>query len=351
MAFGEFLPSLDAYMAGQFFLALGGTFVFVPSFHLSNAFPKLQGLVLALITGAFDASAAVFLVFRLLYDSTFGSFGVREFFLIYLVIPIFILATQIWIMPAQSYETKIELAQAEVEAKDPKFDVHDSDDELEDDGEIWRVRSLRHDERTKIAAEIKDLLGSKKERRLEEKKQDEIREASGVWGALHGLPAWTQMRTPWFIFICLLTVVQMARMNWFIATVWSEYRYILNSPALADRVNEFFDLALPIGGILTVPFIGLLLDNCSTAVVLGLLVFITSAIGVFGVLPFLWAICQLLALRDLQTSLLLRHVRLCGQSLRFRDLRDSLRRYHLHLRPLHFCAVCAASDHARRLQQ
>lgn len=288
MAFAKFVP-FDAYMAGHFLLALGGTFIFVPSFHLSNAFPKLQGLILALITGAFDASAAVFLLFRVMYDSTSGSFGVREFFLIYLVVPVLILASQVWIMPSQSYETKIELAQVEVEIKNPTFVLHDSDEELDNDDQIWRVRSLRHEERNKIAAEIKDLLGSKKERRLQEKKDDEIREASGVWGALHGLSAWRQMRTPWFILICLLTVVQMARMNWFIATIWSEYRYILDSPALASKVNSFFDLALPIGGILTVPFIGLLLDNSSTAVVLGLLVFITSAIGVFGVLPFLWA--------------------------------------------------------------
>ena len=288
MAFGEFLP-FDAYMAGHFLLALGGTFIFVPSFHLSNAFPKLQGLILALITGAFDASAAVFLLFRIMYNSTAGFFGVHEFFLIYLIVPALILVSQIWIMPSQSYETKIELAKEEVEIKDPTFILHDSDDELENDNEIWRVRSLRQDERKKIAAEIKDLLGSKKERRLQEKKEDEIREASGVWGALHGLPALQQMRTPWFILLCLLTVVQMARMNWFIATIWSEYRYILDSPTLASTVNNFFDLALPLGGILTVPFIGLLLDNSSTAFVLGLLVFITSAIGVFGILPFLWA--------------------------------------------------------------
>jgi MFS family permease len=222
MAFGELLP-FDAYMLGHFLLAMGGTFIFVPSFHLSNAFPKLQGLVLAFITGAFDASAAVFLLFRIVYDSTSGSFGVREFFLLYLVVPILILASQLFVMPSQSYETKLELAQTEVEAKAPAFVVHDSDDELDDDRELWRVRSLRHDERNKITAEIKDLLGSKKERRKEEKKQEEIREASGVWGALHGLPAWKQMQTPWFVLIVLLTVVQMARMNWYIATVWCKH--------------------------------------------------------------------------------------------------------------------------------
>lgn len=305
MAFGESLP-IDAYMAGHFLLALGGTFIFVPSFHLSNAFPKLQGLILALITGAFDASAAVFLLFRIIYDSTSGSIGMRQLFLLYLLVPLLILASQLLLMPPSSYETRIGLAQAEVEIKDPTFVLHDSDDDLDDDQEIWHVRSLRHDERAKIAAEIKDLLGTRKERRLQERKDDEIREASGVWGVLHGVPALQQMQTPWFVLICLLTVVQMARMNWFIATIWSEYRFILDSPLLADRMNTFFDLALPLGGLLTVPFIGLLLDNCSTAIVLGLLVFITSAIGVFGILPFLWSayvnVCLFVIYRPLYYS-------------------------------------------------
>jgi hypothetical protein len=53
--------------------------------------------------------------------------------------------------------------------------------------------------------------------------------------------------------------------------------------------NEFFDVALPIGGIATVPFIGFLLDSTSTVVVLSLLVFLSTTIGILEALPFLWA--------------------------------------------------------------
>ena len=42
----------DAYIPGYFFLALGGPFIFISSFQLSNAFPRNSGLVLALLTGA-----------------------------------------------------------------------------------------------------------------------------------------------------------------------------------------------------------------------------------------------------------------------------------------------------------
>jgi hypothetical protein len=38
-----------------------------------------------------------------------------------------------------------------------------------------------------------------------------------------------------------------------------------------------------------VPFIGFLLDATSTAVVLGLLVFLSTMIGILEVLPYLWA--------------------------------------------------------------
>jgi MFS family permease len=279
MGFAADLP-FDAYIAGHFLLALGGTFIFVPSFHLSNAFPQIQGLILALITGAFDASAAVFLVFHLLYEKTNGAFGLKQFSLIYSVVPVFIFVCELSLMPAKSYETQTELDNKAEQAKNPVLDVHDSDDELETEGEIRRVRSVRQDERKRTIAEIQDLLGTQAERNERSKREDEKRVTSGVWGVLHGLPASKQVRTPWFILITLLTVLQMARMNFFIATIWSQYRYMLHSPSKAGRVNEFFDVALPIG---------FLLDSIRTAAVLGLLVFLSTTIGVLGVLPFTWA--------------------------------------------------------------
>lgn len=305
MALAPELP-FDAYTSGFFFLALGGTFIFVPSFHLSNAFPQLQGLILALITGAFDASAAVFLLFRLLYDSTKGAFGLRQFFLVYLAVPVFIFVSQLILMPSQSYETRTELDQKAEEALDPAQDVHDSDDELETVAEIQQVRSERQVRRKRTLSDIRNLIGNQAERDERLKKEDEKHAASGVWGALHGLPASKQIRSPWFVLITLLTVLQMARMNFFIATIWSQYRYMLDSISKADRVNEFFDVALPIGGLATVPFIGFLLDGTSTAVVLALLVFLSTTIGVLGILPYLWAayanVCLFVVFRPLYYS-------------------------------------------------
>ncbi|KIW74282.1 hypothetical protein Z517_12222 [Fonsecaea pedrosoi CBS 271.37] len=288
MAFASDLP-FDAYIVASFLLALGGTFTFVPSFHLSNAFPRFQGLILALVTGAFDASASVFLIFRILYQNTHGAISLRQIFTVYLIVPIFILVSQITIMPSHSYQTRGELAEKMDKAQDPTTDVHDSDDELDGAMEVMQVRAERANRRRQSIASINDLLGTPAEQNKHEKKEGQIKVNSGVWGILHGLPASKQIRTPWFVLITLFTVLQMARFNFFIATIFSQYSYMLNSVEQATRIIEFFDLALPIGGIVTVPFIGALLDHTSTVAVLNLLVLLSTLIGVLGAVPTTWA--------------------------------------------------------------
>jgi MFS family permease len=283
MAFAASLP-FDGYAVGFFLLALGGTFSFVPSFHLSNAFPRLQGLILALITGAFDASAAVFLAFRLLYQSTNGSFSVRQFFLLYLFVPVLVLLANLFLLPSRSYETRAELETHRTTLENNLADLHDSDDDLPAT-DMVRIRSGRAAKRAEAAAQITDLIGSQVQQIDHEIKEDEKKIASGVWGILHGVSARKQMTSPWFILIALFTVLQMTRFNFFIATIWSQYEYMLDSAKRATEVTEFFDLALPIGGVATVPFIGLLLDNTSTVTVLSLLVLMSTVIGALGAMP------------------------------------------------------------------
>jgi len=64
---------------------------------------------------------------------------------------------------------------------------------------------------------------------------------------------------------------------------------MLGSVKLAEKVNDFFDVALPVAGVVATPFLGALLDNVSTPGVLSLLVVIIAAIGVIGSISSLWA--------------------------------------------------------------
>jgi len=121
------------------------------------------------------------------------------------------------------------------------------------------------------------------------KEEAKKKDISGVWGALHGRSAAEQVRSWWFVLIMLFTVIQMLRINYFVATVRSQYTYLFHSPAKAKDINNFFDVALPLGGVISVPFIGLLLDNTSTTFCMAVLVTIATAIGVLGIIPQAWA--------------------------------------------------------------
>lgn len=151
------------------------------------------------------------------------------------------------------------------------------------------MRAGRREHRESKIAELDKLLGDRKERARREEDEVARHETSGVWGALHGKPALEQMATPWFILMTGLTVLQMLRMNYFIATIRSQYDFMLGSESASIQINSFFDVALPLGGVLATPIIGILLDSVSTATLLAILVGFISTIGVFGSLPYMWA--------------------------------------------------------------
>jgi len=283
-AFAWQLP-FDGYVPGYFFLALGGPFVFISSFQLSNTFPQYAGLILALLTGAFDTSSAIFLFYRLIYAASNGTFWPKKFFLAYLAVPAFILVAQIFLMPRNSYKTVGELV---IQVEEQVLDGHESDNEIEDQEVLARLRQARREHGESIISEITELLGSKKGQK-QVKKEEEKMNISGVWGALHGRTATEQIRTPWFIFITLFTVIQMTRINYFVATIRSQYEHLLDDYYKAVAINKFFDVALPLGGVISVPFIGLILDNTSTTLVLGLLVATATLIGILGIIPEVWA--------------------------------------------------------------
>lgn len=211
MSYAFAIPEFDGYAVANFFLALGGTFIFVPSFQIANAFPKYSGTIVALVTGAFDASAAVFLFYRLAYEASDGSFSPGKFFAWYTAVPVLILIAQVTYLPTESYKSGVQLELKIERAKDPARDVHSSDDEL-DDRELWKIRSKRSVRRKRKLSKLDELVGDAKERKERLLKQDKKLMKSGVWGMLHNKSAAEQMMSPWFILISLLTVLQMVRM-------------------------------------------------------------------------------------------------------------------------------------------
>ncbi|KAI9044296.1 putative MFS transporter [Aspergillus affinis] len=281
-------PAFDGYIVGNLFLALGGTFIFVPSFQIANAFPRYAGTIVALVTGAFDASAAIYLFYHLIYEVDRQKFNPKRFFLTYLVVPAMIFVSLLTVMPAHDYQSPRLLNSKIEKAEDATRDVHESDEDIDSDSELRRIRQERADRRRDKINLITEVLGDEDERRQREQDEEDRHNVSHVWGVLHGQPAHKQMATPWFILITLMTVLQMLRMNYFIATIRSQYEYMLHSELQAEWINRFFDIALPVGGVISTPFIGLILDHFSVPATLATIVICTTAIGVLNSVPALW---------------------------------------------------------------
>lgn len=274
---------LDGYLPGFFFLSLGGTFLFLPSFQLSNAFPKYAGLVVALITCAFDASSAVFFLYRLVWDAAHG-ITMAKFFLAYLCVPAAIVLAEWTVMPKQRYHTLPELERKMVKVQEELAAVCDSDSEddtISDTQSLIRVRSRAEQRRDKLnrIQEIAGDVGERQDRMLQQQQQQQS--DNGIWGRLHGQPVKAQMRTPFFALLLSVTAFQMLRMNFFIATIGSQYRHMVGQDGEA-AIASFFNAALPIGGVAATPLIALLLNSCSVATVLSVMTAYVAVMGVFN---------------------------------------------------------------------
>jgi hypothetical protein len=178
----------------------------------SSPLEKYGGSIVALVTGAFDASAAVYLFYRLIYEASNRAFKPQTFFLVYLVVPFAIAIAQLTFLPSESYKTAPQLEMKIHRAEDNMRDVHSSDDELPDD-EMWKRRKMRSARRRQRLSQLDDLVGDAQWRKKQDERLEQQQEASGVWGALHNKTAREQMMTPWFILLTLLTVLQMVRMG------------------------------------------------------------------------------------------------------------------------------------------
>jgi hypothetical protein len=197
LAYAKRTP-FDGFLVGYLFLALGGPFAYISSFQLSNAFPRNSGLILALLTGAFDASSALFLVYRLIYEGTNGAFGHHKFFLAYLIVPVIIAILQLTIMPKQSYKTVGELIE---EIEEPLADPTPYD-QTDENTALLQEEQRHH--RESVVEQVQELLGSTKANK-QAKREERKNEISGVWGVMHQNSAWEQIRSPWFVLICLFT--------------------------------------------------------------------------------------------------------------------------------------------------
>lgn len=275
----------DPYITGYVLMALGGPFVFISSFQLANSFPRYSGMILALLTGAFDTSSAVFLIYRLFYQNV-TRLPLHRFFLGYLVVPAFIFVCQLFIMPHESYKTLGSVQKLLIEGLDENGQLLEGDDGSNIIPDIDERTSLLSANAAELGGNFQSTGltrdGSRRKSVYEEYVENELTQKSGnVFGILDGEPVRKQLKSPFFILMCLFTTIQMIRINFFVATIRSQEQYLLGDD-LALHLNNIFDIALPLGGVVAIPFIGLILDNLKTVQVLVILLIVSLLIGIMG---------------------------------------------------------------------
>lgn len=305
MLFASKLTVVDGYLCGYTLLALGGPFVFISCFQLANSFPKNSGLILALLTGAFDSSSALFLVYRIIYTNYFH-LSVAKFFLYYLVVPTFIFVCQITIMPHDSYKTVGTLAKiAETAIDETGLPLNKDlllpvDRNVQSDYTNYQQPNMNEHTSLLMRRASFNSFGARRDSTIlrasrnslksvyEQQAEDKLYEKSGgVFGIMHGYTITEQMKSPWFSLMTVFTTIQMLRINYFVATVKAQELFLYDDEKLATSINHFFDIALPLGGLFAIPFIGLILDNVSTLSVLWILSCISVTVGIFGCLSWL----------------------------------------------------------------
>ncbi len=77
------------------------------------------------------------------------------------------------------------------------------------------------------------------------------------------------------------------------ASIRSQYEFLLHSYEGSVTINNFFDVALPVGGVLAIPFIGTFLDTFSMLTIISTLVVCTTSVGILGLVQDSYAFAYL----------------------------------------------------------
>ncbi|SCV05880.1 LANO_0H17216g1_1 [Lachancea nothofagi CBS 11611] len=283
LALSSKISFFDPYITGYVLLAVGGPFVFISTFQLANGFPNKSGTILALLTGAFDSSSALFFIYRLIYQNWMPSLTLKKFFTGYLIVPLFIFVCQLFIMPKESYKSLGAVQKLEIEGLDMNGNLPEGEDGsriIPDETERQSLLSSHSNVHPVLSNDSrrKSVWENYVEAKLEKK-------TKGIFGVMHGYSASEQIKSPWFVLMLAFVIICMLRINYFVATVRSQEEFLLGSHKLALKVNSIFDVALPVGGLVSIPFIGLVLDHCSTLTAIILVSSISLVIGILGLIP------------------------------------------------------------------
>jgi len=255
LLFGLSSQSFNGYLIGFLLLGIAGPFIFISTLHFSTVFPNKSGLIMAALTGSFDASSAIFLLFNKLFYFFDKKYSIQSFFLVYMIIPIIIFIANFLLMPETSLQWN-----------DTQNIINESN-ETSNLLDVTENNSLIYHNYQSILSEHEN----------NNKKEKDIKEMS----------SWEQMKTKEYILITLLTSIYMLRLNFYISTTEEQFQTISNDENDIKNTVQFFNIMLPLAGVLSIMPIGWLLDNFKMYIGFTVLCSMALLFGILSLIPIL----------------------------------------------------------------
>ncbi|KAJ1547688.1 hypothetical protein HK096_001179, partial [Nowakowskiella sp. JEL0078] len=211
-------PSFDGFIVGYALIAFGGAGIYLSSMNLALAFPSNSGLIMALITGSFDASSLIYVIvdyLRFLFPSPRPH--IRLFFIAYTLIPLIYGIMVAAIMPSSTF----------LKARTSNPILHDSDSERDS-----LISSETVTYGTSNEVEASSVTKNEKE-------EIEIE-----------VLVFKQLTSSVFCGLAITIFVYMLFINTYISTIREQLVELAGGRETQEVENllKFFNIALPVGG-------------------------------------------------------------------------------------------------------
>ncbi|ORX50404.1 MFS general substrate transporter [Piromyces finnis] len=260
LLFGLSGPTFNGYLVGFLLLGIAGPFIFISTLHFSTVFPNKSGLIMAALTGSFDASSIIFLLFNKLFYYFDRKYSIQTFFLIYMIVPVIIFIANSFLMP----ETSLQWSET-------------SNQQINNEPNETSSLLGSKDEEEDLPTAISNYQSIISQHEQNENKVKDIKEMS----------SWEQMKTKEYILITLLTSIFMIRLNFYISTTEEQMQTISNDEKGIKNTIQFFNIMLPLAGVLSIMPIGWLLDNFKMYITFTVLCFMALIFGIISLIPSL----------------------------------------------------------------
>lgn len=234
----SFTSGVDIYIPSFMLLAIGGPFVFMSTFQLSQAFPKYSSTIMSMMSCGFDASSITFFIFKSIHDGTGAK--VDTLFYAFLGVVALVLVYGVTLMPKTAYSDK------EVDFIPVKASEKDITDLLLDEDNSTSCCPLFQIQSTPF-----------KERSLK-----------------------SQLLSLEFIQLVVFMCIYMLRINFFIGSFGNQIQTYELSKAEKSTAIQAFGLLLPLGPFVSIWLSSMVIDYLRLHTTIALF---TALFAMFGV--------------------------------------------------------------------